>query len=51
MPGTATPGLFRLFKKRVIRYLTYRRVKTLYNAINRQMEALESRFIKPLRHA
>ena len=51
MPSAADHGLFRLFRRRVIKYIAYRRAKKLYNAINRQIQDLESRFVKPLRHA
>lgn len=52
MSGAADTGLFRIFRKRVIRYLTYRRVKKLNMAINRQIAALEDRLAKSLlRHA
>ena len=51
MNGAADTGLFRIFRKRVIKFIAYRRAKKLYNVINRQMAVLESRFVKPLRHA
>jgi hypothetical protein len=51
MNGAADTGLFRMFRRRVIKYIAYRRAKKLYDAINRQIAVLESRFVKPLRHA
>jgi hypothetical protein len=51
MSNAAKPKLFRIFKKRVIKFIAYRRAKRLMSAINRQMAVLEARFIKPLRHA
>jgi hypothetical protein len=51
MSSAARPGLYRIFRKRVIKFIAYRRAMKLKNAINRQIQVLESRFIKPLSHA
>ena len=51
MSSAADNGLFRIFRRRVIKYIAYRRAKKLYDAINRQIQGLESGFVKPLRHA
>jgi len=46
MPYLNTRRLHNVFSKKVSKYFSYRRAKKLYNAISRDVDALEARFLK-----
>lgn len=47
MPYTNTRRLYHMFGRKVSKYVMYKKAKRLYNEINRDMTALESKFLKP----
>ena len=52
MPYASTRRLYNVFGRKIVRYMSYRKAKKLYNEINREMSVFESRFLKNrLNHA
>lgn len=51
MSTTFGPGLYNDLKRRVSKFLAYRKAKKLYRIINRKMSNLQARFLGPLGHA
>ena len=52
MPYVVTRRLYNEFGRKIVKYLSYRKAKKLYNEINRDMSIFESRFLKSrLNHA
>lgn len=46
MPYTATRRLYNVFGRKVSRFFGYKRAKKLYNEINRDIDSVETRFIR-----
>lgn len=46
MPYTTTRRNHNVFARKVERYFTYKKAKRMFNAINRDMMVLESRFLR-----
>jgi len=52
MPYPTTRRLYHIFGRKVSKYFVCRKAKKMYNEINRDMAALESRYLKSrLNHA
>ncbi len=50
MPYTATRRLYHIVGKKISKYLSYRKAKRIYNEINRDMAAVELRFVRSKLH-